>query len=127
MASNAPEAGAFSSFPKMTIETSTKAAPRTTAVRAPRYIQTKIEEILNMTAATDQATDLAAVKPGDNAPRRGAEKASGQLLKLVVEVIDTGVGPLTGSIPWAEDRLSRVQGDRHKFNAEPTREAGPEE
>ena len=39
-----------------------------------------------------------------------AEKMSGQLLKLVGKVIDTGVGPLTGSITWAEDRLARVQG-----------------
>ncbi|MEX5261581.1 EcsC family protein [Kocuria sp. CPCC 205263] len=56
-----------------------------------------------------------------------AEKASEQLLKLVGKVIDTGVGPLAGSITWAEDRLARVQGTRYEPNAEPTRKVRPEE
>ncbi|MFF0905360.1 UNVERIFIED_CONTAM: EcsC family protein [Kocuria sp. CPCC 205316] len=50
-----------------------------------------------------------------------ADKASEQLLKLVGKVIDTDIGPLTGSIKWAEDRLARVQGTRYEPNAEPTR------
>ena len=60
-------------------------------------------------------------------PTSAAEKASGQLLKLVSKVIDTGVGPLTGSITWAEDRLARVQGDRYEPNADPTRKVRPYE
>ena len=57
----------------------------------------------------------------EETPTATAEKASGQLLKLVGKVIDTGVGPLTGSITWAEDRLARVQGARYEPNADPTR------
>ena len=60
-------------------------------------------------------------------PTAMAEKASGQLLKLVGKVIDTGVGPLTGSITWAEDRLARVQGPRDEANADPTRKVRPYE
>ncbi|WP_235564010.1 EcsC family protein [Arthrobacter sp. Soil763] len=56
-----------------------------------------------------------------------AEKASGQLLKLVGKVIDTGVGPLTGSVAWAEDRLSRVQGSSYEPNADPVRKVRPYE
>lgn len=55
------------------------------------------------------------------------EKASGQLLKLVGRVIDTGVGPLSGSISWAEDRLARVQGIRYEPNAAPIRKVRPGE
>lgn len=56
-----------------------------------------------------------------------AEKASGQLQKLVGKVIDTGVGPLEGSITWAENRLARVQGPRFESNTGPTRQARPDE
>lgn len=56
-----------------------------------------------------------------------AEKASEQLLKLVGKVIDTDIGPLTGSIKWAENRLARVQGTRYEPNAEPTRTVRPDE
>lgn len=56
-----------------------------------------------------------------------AERAPNQLLKLVGTVIDTGVGPLTGSIAWAEDRLACVQGDRYKSNEESTRKISLEE
>jgi hypothetical protein len=56
-----------------------------------------------------------------------AEKASRQLLRLVDVVIDTGVGPLTGSISWAEDRLARVQGVRYEPNANLTRKVSPDE
>jgi hypothetical protein len=80
-----------------------------------------------MTAVTDQAPDEASANPGDVEARSAAEKASGQMLKLVGKVIDTGVGPLTGSVAWAEDRLSRVQGDRYEFNAEPRRKVGLDE
>ncbi|MGP4033853.1 EcsC family protein [Pseudarthrobacter sp. 1C304] len=56
-----------------------------------------------------------------------AEKASGQLLKLAGKVIDSGVGPLTGSVAWAEDRLARVQGPRYEPNTDPTRKVRPYE
>lgn len=56
-----------------------------------------------------------------------AEKASAQLQKLVDKVIDTGVGPLIGSIAWAENRLARVQGTRYEPNADPTRKVRPYE
>jgi hypothetical protein len=70
--------------------------------------------------------DTTAPEP-DEAPTSTMEKASGQLLKLVGNVIDKGVGPLTGSVAWAEDRLARVQGDRYEPNSEPTRKVRPEE
>lgn len=63
----------------------------------------------------------------DETPTGATEKASGQLLKLVGKVIDTGVGPLSGSITWAEDRLARVQGSRYEPNADPTRKVRPDE
>lgn len=63
----------------------------------------------------------------EETPTTNAEKASGQLLKLVGKVIDTGVGPLTGSITWAEDRLARVQGARYEPNTDPTRKVRPYE
>jgi len=61
----------------------------------------------------------------EDVPTNAAEKASKQLLKLVGKVIDSGVGPLTGSITWAEDRLARVQGPRYEPNASPTRRGNP--
>jgi hypothetical protein len=60
-------------------------------------------------------------------PTTSAEKASEQLLKLVGKVIDTDIGPLAGSIKWAEDRLARVQGPRYEPNTEPTRTVTSEE
>lgn len=63
----------------------------------------------------------------EETPTTTAEKASEQLLKLVGTVIDTGVGPLAGSITWAEDRLARVQGTRYEPNAGPTRTVRPDE
>ncbi|MEX5268889.1 EcsC family protein [Kocuria sabuli] len=60
-------------------------------------------------------------------PTTSAEKASEQLLKLVGKVIDTDIGPLSGSIKWAEDRLARVQGPRYEPNPEPTRTVSPDE
>lgn len=56
-----------------------------------------------------------------------AEKASRQLQKLVDKAIDTGVGPLSGSIAWAEERLARVQGQRYEANADPVRKPKPDE
>lgn len=56
-----------------------------------------------------------------------AEKASKQLQKLVDKAIDTGVGPLSGSITWAEERLARVQGDRYETNTDPIRKAKPDD
>jgi hypothetical protein len=47
-----------------------------------------------------------------------AQKASDQLQKMVGRVVDTGIGPLTGSIQWAEDRLARVQGERYVPNSD---------
>lgn len=70
--------------------------------------------------------DTTATK-SEETPATTAEKASEQLLKLVGKVIDTGAGPLAGSITWAEDRLARVQGDRYELNSEPTRKARPDE
>ncbi|MFF3036712.1 EcsC family protein [Arthrobacter citreus] len=70
--------------------------------------------------------DNAPIDPETSSPT-AAEKASGQLLKVVGKVIDSGVGPLTGSVTWAEDRLARVQGDRYEPNSDPTRKAKPYE
>lgn len=70
--------------------------------------------------------DATVLEPEDTSTSK-AEKASEQLQKLVGKVIDTGVGPLTGSIKWAEDRLARVQGARYEPNSEPTRKVRPEE
>lgn len=56
-----------------------------------------------------------------------AEKASDQLLKMVGSVIDSGIGPISGSIQWAEDRLCRVQRERYVANDEPTRKFDPED
>ena len=67
------------------------------------------------------------IEQPEEIPTDTAEKASGQLLKLVGKVIDTGVGPLTGSVTWAEDRLARVQGDRYEPNTDPTRKVRPYE
>lgn len=63
----------------------------------------------------------------EESPTNVAEKASGQLLTLVGKVIDTGVGPLTGSVTWAEDRLARVQGARYEPNSDPVRKVRPYE
>ena len=63
----------------------------------------------------------------EESPTNVAEKASGQLLTLVGKVIDTGVGPLTGSVAWAEDRLARIQGVRYEPNADPVRKVRPYE
>ena len=63
----------------------------------------------------------------EETPTSTAEKASEQLLKLVSRVIDTGVGPLTGSIAWAEERLARVQGSRYVPNDGPIRKVRPDE
>ena len=71
---------------------------------------------------TDETTDA-----GEEAPTTTTENASNQLMKLVGKVIDTGVGPLTGSITWAEDRLARVQGTRYERNTGPTRTVGLDE
>jgi hypothetical protein len=70
--------------------------------------------------------DTTATEPEETSTTT-AEKASEQLLRLVGKVIDTGVGPLAGSITWAEDRLARVQGDRYEPNGEPTRKVRPDE
>ncbi|MBX0302005.1 EcsC family protein [Cryobacterium sp. 1639] len=88
------------------------------------------------TATSDEATLTAEEATGpvvretpiaDETTTTTAERASGQLLKLVGTVIDTGVGPLTGSITWAEDRLARVQGTRYEHNADPTRKVRSDE
>lgn len=60
-------------------------------------------------------------------PADMGEKASNQVLKLVGHVIDQGVGPLTGSITWAEDRLARVQRERYVPNSEPSRRDNPDD
>ncbi|MFI7484082.1 EcsC family protein [Kocuria sp. M1R5S2] len=63
----------------------------------------------------------------EETPTATAEKVSEQLSKMVGSVIDTGVGPLAGSINWAEDRLARVQGTRYEPNDGPTRKIRPGE
>ena len=54
------------------------------------------------------------VVDAEESPSSTAEKASAQLLKLVGKVVDSGVGPMTGSVAWAEDRLARIQGERYE-------------
>lgn len=66
-------------------------------------------------------------RPYSEDEETSAEDASGRLLGLVGKVIDTGIGPMAGSIAWAEDRLSRIQGPRYEPNTGPTRKANPEE
>lgn len=63
----------------------------------------------------------------EETPLTNSERASRQLLNLVGKVIDTGVGPFTGSITWAEDRLARVQRTRYVPNSGPTRKVQPDE
>ena len=55
------------------------------------------------------------------------ERAAEQLQRLAGTVIEDGVGPLTGSATWAEDRLARIQGDRYEPNTGPTRKAKVED
>lgn len=74
-----------------------------------------------------EETEAATVLDPDETATTTAEKASKQLQKMVATVVDTGVGPLTGSITWAEDRLARVQKDRYQPNANATRKIGPDE
>ncbi len=69
--------------------------------------------------------DAAVLDPEDSTTT--AEKVSDQLQKMVGKVIDSGVGPLAGSIKWAEDRLARVQGSRYEPNNESTRTVGEDE
>ena len=52
------------------------------------------------------------LEPSDADPTK-MEKLSLQLRSLIGSVVDKGVGPITGSVSWAEDRLARVQGDRY--------------
>ncbi|EMY35402.1 hypothetical protein D477_004476 [Arthrobacter crystallopoietes BAB-32] len=77
--------------------------------------------------AEETASTVGDTRHADETPTTATEKASAQLLKLVDNVIDKGVGPLTGSIAWAEDRLSRIQGDRYEPSADPTRKIRPDE
>ena len=60
-------------------------------------------------------------------PKTVGEKASEQLLSLVRKVTTTGVGSLSGSAVWAENRLARVKGDRYIPNTAPIRPARPGE
>ena len=104
--------------------------PSTTAL-SPEETLTVTSEEATITAEESAAPAEEAPFSNDETPvsdeATTAEKASGQLLKLVGTVIDAGVGPLTGSITWAEDRLARVQGTRYEHNAEPTRKVRPDE
>jgi hypothetical protein len=88
---------------------------------------TSADDELTTDTAPDIAVDNTTVLESEETPMSTAERASGQLTKLVAKVIDTGVGPLTGSIIWAEDRLARVQGSRYEPNADPTRKVRPYE
>lgn len=85
------------------------------------------EDSLTATVLESEEMPTDTVPEPEETPATTTEKASKQLLKLVGTVIDTGVGPLTGSIAWAEDRLSRIQGDRYEPNADATRKTRPEE
>ena len=55
------------------------------------------------------------------------EKTSEQLLSLVRKVTTTGIGSLSGSTVWAENRLARVQGDRYVPTTTPLRPIRPGE
>ncbi|MFF9123908.1 EcsC family protein [Streptomyces sp. NPDC014889] len=51
----------------------------------------------------------------EKAPDEGAvEKAGRWIADLAEKVMVNGVGPITGSVTWAEDRLSRRQGTDYK-------------
>lgn len=51
----------------------------------------------------------------EKTPDEGAvEKAGRWLADLAEKVMVNGVGPVTGSVPWAENRLSRRQGDAYR-------------
>lgn len=84
---------------------------------------TAIEPEETPTSAVPDAdeTQTATILEDEEALTTNAEKASKQLMKMVGTVVDTGIGPLTGSIAWAEDRLARVQGSRYEHNDNPTR------
>lgn len=59
--------------------------------------------------------------PAEELQTSRAEKLSAQLEKVVGSVTTKGIGPLSGSVAWAEARLARVQGNRYKPNAGSTR------
>lgn len=42
------------------------------------------------------------------------DAAGRALVRMVHSVVSDGVGPITGSVTWAEDRLRRVQGSRYE-------------
>ncbi|MEU0741344.1 EcsC family protein [Streptomyces sp. NPDC006134] len=51
----------------------------------------------------------------EKTPDEGAvEKAGRWVADLAEKVMVNGVGPVTGSVAWAEDRLSRRQGDAYR-------------
>ena len=58
--------------------------------------------------------------PDDRAPGGGGEEVtkfdatSRAVLRMVNNVVSDGVGPISGSVAWAEDRLRRVQGPRYQ-------------
>jgi hypothetical protein len=80
-----------------------------------------------MTNTAEHTAEDAPTPSPEDTPKSASEKASSQVLKLVGKVIDTGVGPLTGSITWAEDRLARIQGASYVPNMEPVRKTGATE
>lgn len=52
--------------------------------------------------------------PEDDGQEHGKLDAAGRtLMRFVQNVVSNGVGPITGSVAWAEDRLRRVQGERY--------------
>lgn len=53
-------------------------------------------------------------EPDDNGKERSKLDAAGRtLMRFVQDVMSNGVGPIMGSVAWAEDRLRRVHGDRY--------------
>lgn len=107
------------------LEEETAAAPVSEATDADTDLE--LEESATGADSENEGASRTSEFDFEGIPATAAEKASKQLSKLVAGVIDTGVGPITGSIAWAEDRLARVQGNRYEPSAGPTRTIRPED
>lgn len=61
---------------------------------------------------------------GENNSTSRSDAAGQALVRLVGGVVRDGVGPVTGSVAWAEDRLRRVQGARYDASRKASRGDG---
>jgi hypothetical protein len=76
---------------------------------------------------SEQADAIEAAELVDEIPTSKAEKVAAAVESSMRTVIDKGLGPLSGSVDWAESRLAKVQKDRYRINIGSTRTPGAEE